>query len=409
MNLIKRQSYIDLWQELSSEKRMVFLTGPRQAGKTTLAKEIAKKYSNNLYFNWDIISDKQQIITDPYFFEKINRADDTAPLVIFDEIHKYKKWKNYLKGVYDGFSADYLFLVSGSGRLDVYQKAGDSLAGRYLLFHLFPFTISELSSKRRKFSEFLNNPLTGFNLNDKQKTQKLWHKLYELSGFPEPFIKDKKTFWTKWSAAYSRQIIYEDIRDLSDIKNIDAVALLFSLLPSRIGSPLSINSLARDLQAAFDTVKNWLNIFDLTYLTFRISPWTKKIGRAISKEKKIYLFNYPLIQNSSNRFENMAALELYKSIQNWNALGYGNFNLHYIRNKEKAEVDFVVSNNNLPILLIEAKESDDQFAKSLIDFQNQLNIPAVQLVNKPDVYKLKKNSQNNLLAATASDWLASLP
>lgn len=409
MKFIKRQLYIDFWEELSKEKRMIFLAGPRQAGKTTFAREIAKKYKNNLYFNWDIISDKQKIIKNPTFFEEMNRSDNFAPLVIFDEIHKYKEWKNYLKGIYDEFNKDYLFLISGSGRLDIYQKAGDSLAGRYLMFHLFPLTLGELSAKKRDFKSFLKNPLNDFNLNNQDDTRKIWNNLSEFSGFPEPFTKNTKTFWTKWSRNYTRQIIYEDIRDLSNIKNINDVGLLFSLLPSKVGSPISINNLAGDLQVSFDTIKNWLNLFDISYLTFRISPWTKKIARAITKEQKLYLFNYPVILEGGPRFENMVALELYRIIHHWNEKGYGNFNLHYLRNKEKEEVDFLISNNNLPILIIETKNSDSQLSESLINFQNRLNVPAAQLVGKSGIYQIKSNGKNKILIATASQWLSSLP
>jgi predicted AAA+ superfamily ATPase len=409
IKLINRQAYLNFLQELSSEKRMIFLAGPRQVGKTTLAKELANHYSNNLYYNWDIIADKQKIIKTPTFFEKLNRIDDSIPLIVFDEIHKYKQWKNYLKGIYDQFNQDYLFLISGSGRLDLYQKAGDSLAGRYLTLHLFPLTLAELNSKKRNFKDFINNPLISFKINSSSGAWKTWHRLAELSGFPEPFTKNKKTFWVKWSKNYSHQLIHEDIRDLSNIKNINDVGLLFSLLPSKIGSPISLNSLAGDLQVSFDTVKSWMNLFDLAYLTFRISPWTKKIVRAISKEKKLYLFNYPLISDDGAKFENMVAVELYRTIYYWNEQGWGNFNLHYIKNKEQEEVDFLISNNNTPILLIETKNSDTQISKSLISFQNNLDVPAVQLVNKENIYQLQSNGKNKILVATASDWLASLP
>jgi len=239
--------------------------------------------------------------------------------------------------------------------------------------------------------------------------QNIWNNLFQFSGFPEPFIKNTKTFWTKWSRNYSRQVIFEDIRNLSNIKNINDTGLLFSLLSSKIGSPISINSIANDLKVSFDTVKNWLDLFDILYLTFRIAPWTKKIARAITKEKKLYFFNYPLIQNIGSRFENMIALELYRAINNWNEKGYGNFDLHYIKNKEQEEVDFLISNNNLPILMTEAKNSDDQPAKSLINFQNNLNIPVIQLVNQENIYKIYKNKNNKILITTASYWLASLP
>jgi predicted AAA+ superfamily ATPase len=408
--VFKRAIYKELWDELSQEKPMVFISGPRQTGKTTFARQIiTRQFKNNIYFNWDIIKDKKRLIEDPAFFQHINRVDSSTPLIIFDELHKYKNWKNYLKGIYDEFAGAYKFLISGSGRLDIYQKGGDSLAGRYLQLHLFPFTIAELSAKRRTFAEFIKKPLDGFDINSAKHTSDLWQALSEVGGFPEPFIKGKKTFWNKWSQAYARQILQDDIRSVIDIKNVDTVEILFSLLPSKIGSPLSINNIAQDLQVAFETVKNWLMIFERFYLVFQVSPWTNKVSRAITKEKKNYLFNYPLIQQESARFENMVALELLRAVYNWNEHGYGRFSLHYIRNKEKTEVDFVIADNNKPVLLLETKLFEDAASKSLLAFQSIFNIPAAQLVNKEGVFKYIRNGPNKALIITAHRWLSRLP
>lgn len=402
--------YKKLWDELSSEKSMIFVSGPRQAGKTTFARQIiARPFKNNTYFNWDIIKNKKALIEDPLFFQQLNRVDASVPLVIFDEIHKYKNWKNYLKGIYDEFSNEYKFLVSGSGRLDIYQKGGDSLAGRYLQLHLFPFTLAELSAKRRPFGEFIKGPIENFDINPVRAASGLWQALFELGGFPEPFTKGKKTFWNKWSQTYIRQIVRDDIRSIIDIKNIDTVEILFSLMPSKAGAPMSINNIAEDLQVAFETVRNWIRVFERFYLIFQISPWTNKISRAITKGKKSYLFNYPLIQEQGARFENMAALELLRAIYNWNEHGYGRFSLHYIRDKEKKEADFLIADNNKPVLLLETKLSDELAAKSLLNFQSALNIPAVQLVNKEGVFKYIRNGKNKVLIITAHRWLSSLP
>ena len=407
--MLKRKLYINLWESLSSEKQMIFLSGPRQVGKTTLAKFIARSYSNKYYFNWDIISNKKLLIKDPAFFQHINRVDSTEPIVILDEIHKYKQWKNYLKGIYDQFKNDYVFLVSGSGRLDTYQKGGDSLAGRYFKFRLFPFTIAELSRENRDFSGFINNPLKNFNINKSQSTKKIWNALFNTGGFPEPFVKGTKAFLNRWSLNYYHQIVREDIRDVSDIRRINSLDLLFSLLPSKVGSPLSINNLAQDTQTAFDSIKSWLALFESFYLIFRISPWIRKISRAILKEKKLYLFNYTEIQDKGNMFENMVALELFRAINNWNDYGFGRFSLHFIRNKEKEEVDFLIADNKNPVLLVEAKFSDEAVSKSLLRFQNDLGIPAVQLVNNENIYRYFKNGKNNILVVTAHQWLSSLP
>lgn len=407
-NLIRKQ-YIGLWEELVKEKSLIFLAGPRQAGKTTLAKHISSSFVNHTYFNWDIISDKKKIIEDPVFFQGINRLDDSNPLVVFDEIHKYKDWKNYLKGIFDEFHQEYYFLVSGSGRLDLYKSGGESLAGRYLMFHLFPFTVSELSHNKRSWKEFVRDPLQGFKINKPDATAAIWSRLSELSGFPEPYLKQKRSFWVQWSANYHKQIIREDIRDMSGIKKINELEILYSLLPSKIGSPLSINSLAGDVGAAFDSVKNWISLFERAYLLFRISPWNKRITRAIKKEQKAYIFDHPLVTDPGSRFENMVAVELYRSVARWNEKGLGIFSLHYIRNKEKQEVDFLICDNNKPWLMIEAKNGSELYSQSLQLFQSKLNIPAVQLVNREKIYKIKRNGDNRTLMTTAHEWLSSLP
>lgn len=388
---------------------MIFLSGPRQVGKTTLAKFIARDYSNKYYFNWDIISNRNLLIKNPAFFQHINRVDSTKPIVILDEIHKYRQWKNYLKGIYDEFKNEYVFLVSGSGRLDTYQKGGDSLAGRYFKFRLFPFTIAELSKGSRDFNDFMKDPLKNFDINKAQSTKKVWNALFNTGGFPEPFVKGTKAFLTRWSLNYYHQIIREDIRDVSDIRRINSVDLLFSLLPSKVGSPLSINNLAQDIQTAFDSIKSWLALFESFYLIFRVPPWTRKVRRAISKEKKLYLFNYTEIQDKGSMFENMVALELFRAINNWNDYGLGIFTLHFIRNKEKEEVDFLIADKNNPVLLVEAKFLDETVSKSLLHFQNDLDIPAVQLVNSENTYRYFKNGKNNILVITAHQWLSSLP
>ena len=398
-----------MWQDLSSEKKMIFLSGPRQVGKTTFAQKIAEGFKNNLYFNWDIISQKRLLIQEPTFFENINRKDESIPLVIFDEIHKYSKWKNYLKGIYDEFAGDYKFLVSGSGRFDLYKKGGDSLAGRYFQLHLFPLTVAELSNKRKSFKDFAVSPLTNFDFTNLKITSKIWQTLFNVGGFPEPYVNGKKTFFNKWTANYTSQIVREDIKSISDIKNTDYIEILFSLLPKRVGSPISMNNIAEELQVSFGSIKEWLKLLEIFYLVFRIGPWTKKISRSILKEKKLYLYNYPEISDESYRFENMVAVELLRAVYNWNEYGYGRFTLHYLRNKEKEEVDFLICENNNPKILIETKFSDDAPSKNLIYFQKKLNIPAIQLVNKENVFKYLKNEQNKILIITAHIWLSTLP
>lgn len=406
-----RELYKKLWDQLSSDKSMIMLAGPRQSGKTTFARDIAAKdFQDVIYFNWDIAKDKRLLIEDPMFFSKISRSSfSSRPLVILDEIHKYRDWKNYLKGIYDQFLKEFQFLVTGSGRMEFSRKTGDSLAGRFLKFHIFPFTLAELAPAGVELEQFLTNPLKDSGDSIKEKTKDIFQALWELSGFPEPFIKGRKSFWLSWSAAYGSQIVRDDLATLADIRNLDLVETLFALIPSKVGSPFSINNLARDLHVSFDTVKNWLLLFDSFYLTFRLSPWTVKISRSILKEKKIYLFNYPVIEDEASRFENLVALEFLRAVEIWSDYGWGKFTLHYLRDKDHHEVDFLIAKNNKPFLLIETKLSDEAPSENLVNFQDSLNIPAVQLVKKENIKRIYKNKKNDILAVTAHQWLSILP
>lgn len=406
--MYSRQMYVNIWQELSREKSMIFLAGPRQAGKTTLSKMIARSYPNSLYFNWDIADHRMRFMENLRFFEGVERKDASQPLIILDEIHKYKDWKNYLKGVYDQFHEDYRFLISGSGRLDIYQKGGDSLAGRYFLFHLWPVTLAELGQKNIQMEDFLRNPLH-LTMERSSELKDLWLHLSTLSGFPEPFASGKETTYRRWSNTYSSQLIREDIRDLVDIKSVQELETLHLLLPSKIGSPLSIPSLSSDLKVSYNSVQSWLSILERFFLTFNITTWTAKISRAIQKERKVYLWDSPRIKNEAARFENMVAIELWRAVTLWSDLGHGTFSLHFIRNKEKQEVDFLIAADNEPFLLVETKLTDTQPSRALTAFQRKLNVPAVQLIGSGEGYRIVTNDNNKILIAPAYQWLAQLP
>ena len=242
--MIPRSPYSRAWRELSADKNMVFVAGPRQSGKTTLSRLLAEGFPNHDYLNWDIPQDRVRFLEKPHFFDDMARTDESDPLVVLDEIHKYSDWKNYLKGVADRFPTGFQFLVTGSGRLDLYRKGGDSLAGRYLLFHLWPLTLAELADRGSTVDEFLANPLA-IDLDGRADLEKAWRDLAELSGFPEPHLKGSKRSWRRWSDTYTQQLIREDVRDLTGIKSVDDLETLFALLPSKVASPLSTTSLSR--------------------------------------------------------------------------------------------------------------------------------------------------------------------
>jgi predicted AAA+ superfamily ATPase len=397
-----------MWEDLAEDKSMVFVAGPRQSGKTTFARMISDAFSNSLYWNWDIAEHRTRFIDNPIFFEAVERKDSSIPLIIFDELHKYKDWKNYLKGVYDQFYKDYQFLVSGSGRLDIYQKGGDSLAGRYLLFHLWPFTIAELIDNERTIGDFLIDPLMAPET-DPEETHELWARLSKFSGFPEPYLAGRTRTYRRWSNTYSQQLIREDIRDLTGIKSLGDLETLYYLLPSRVGSPLSVPSLAQDLRVSYNSVRSWIAVFERFFLVFSIGPWTKKISRAIQKERKVYLWDVPRIEDASALFENMVAIELWRAITGWNDMGYGSFSLHFIKNKEQQEVDFLVAERGNPLFLIEAKLTDTEPSPVLKKFQAALNVPAIQLTKENDTHRLLSNGNQKILVIPACQWLSMLP
>ena len=404
----KRELYFKTWRELSKNKSMVFLAGPRQAGKTTLAELISADFSNALYFNWDIAEHRKKLLANPAFFTEIERKDASRPFIIFDEIHKYKQWKNYLKGIYDQFHKTYAFLVSGSGRLDIYKRGGDSLAGRYFLFHLWPFTLAELGKCNIPFQDFIQSPLD-LPTEETQSLRDIWERLGRVSGFPEPYLAEQPETYRRWSAAYHSQLIREDIRDLTGIKSVHDIESLYLLLPSKVGSSLSVTSLSQDLHVAFNTVQSWLETFERFFLTFSIAPWKAQIARSIQKERKLYLWDSPLIEDRAARFENQVAIELYRAVTNWNDLGYGRFGLHFLKNRNQQEVDFLLVDGRKPFLLVEAKLSDPQPGPALKKFQNLLQVPAVQLVEGDSGFRLLDSQGLPILVAPACQWLAQMP
>ncbi|MDY0000218.1 MAG: ATP-binding protein [Polyangia bacterium] len=406
--MLDRAFYRLIWESLSRDKPMVLMAGPRQVGKTTLARQLAAGFTNSVYANWDIPSDRARIVGGPRFFTEAPRRDDSPPLVVLDEVHKQRQWKSYLKGIYDAYAEDYRFLVTGSGRLDLYQRGGDSLAGRYLLFHLWPFTLAELGGEDRSLEPFWRDPMR-IDLSRHKELMDIQTQLEELSGFPEPFLSGRRTSYRRWSAAYGRQLVREDIRDLADVRAVTELETLYHLLPSRVGSPLSAASLARDLGVAYNTVQSWLTLLERFFLTFTVPTWTGKLSRAIRKDRKVYLLDTPRIEDPAARLENLVAIELRRAVSGWSELGEGDFSLHCVRTKEGREVDFLVADGRRPLLLVEVKLGDGHPDKGCLAIQRALRVPAVQLVRNADTYRRLENDGLPLLVAPACCWLAGLP
>lgn len=343
-------------QDLS--KKMVFLTGPRQCGKTTLSQSILNKFKDGLYLNWDDPDHRKLIL-------KRNWSDENR-FIVLDEIHKMKNWKNFIKGTYDTQKEQHQFLITGSARLNVFRRGGDSLLGRYHLWHLHPFTLSEYAGS--------------FSLKE------AYTRLMTVGGFPEPFLDNDDRAARRWRFERLEKVIKEDVRELEQIKNIQSMEMLVDLLRTRVGSPVVFSNLAEDLQVSPVTVKAWVEILESMYVIFQVKPFTHKLSRAIQKPPKIYFYDNADVEGDEGAmFENLVASHLLKMLQYAQDYTGHQFKLSYVRDKEKHEVDFVILKDNNAIELIEAKLSDKSPSKHLSYFAEKIGVKkALQITNIAD-------------------------
>lgn len=359
---MKKNRYLEdiVIQDLRS--KMVFIGGPRQVGKTTLSKEmIAKNFEFSRYYNWDYQPDRKKLLG--------GELPGEPGLIIFDEIHKHRKWKNLIKGIYDVHKDKYQIIVTGSARLNVYRKSGDSLQGRYHYYTLHPFSVAEMENIKNSWQ-----PYTEIKFSS-QNYQTTLNALYEYGGFPETIITQDKTTLRRWHNEKLERLFREDIRDIENIRDINNMKLLGDLLPIKIASQLSINSLREDLEVSHRAVTSWLNILESFYYHFRVYPYSAKSIRSIKKEPKIYLVDWSEIENEGARFENLIASHLLKYTNYlFERDGYKS-GLFYLRNVDKKEVDFLVTIDNKPWFAVEVKLSETSPSKNLVYFKDRLKIP----------------------------------
>lgn len=393
---------------ITGHGKMAFLSGPRQVGKTTLARAFQKEFAQSLYFNWDVITDQKRLLRNPYFFAEADRDPGEPFLVVLDEIHKYARWKNYLKGAYDAHHRDFRFLVTGSGRLDLFKKGGDSLLGRYMGAPLFPLSVGELGGSPATwagFREGLGEPPAA-----KAGVAEGYGTLFRFSGFPEPFVKADARFYNAWFQERKSLLVREDIRDASSIREISLMEVLSHLVPEKVGAPLSVNSLKEDVGVAFETVRDWLLLLEQFFYMFRLTPYSGSMARALRREAKAYLYDWVEVPQEGYRFENMVALHLHKAVQTWRAMGEGDIGLHYVRDKERREADFLLTEKRRPVCLVECKLSDTEFSPALSYFQDRLKVPAaVQLVHAPGICRKTTRAGAQQWVISADRWLALLP
>ena len=366
--MLQRFYLSDIEDHLNRFNQMVFISGPRQVGKTTLAKLIGKRNGVFLYLNWDILDDRALILSGP---KKVVEAlpKDVAfpkkPLLILDEIHKYDGWKTYVKGLFDLYKDDIFIVVTGSARLDLYKAGGDSLMGRYFHYRIHPLSVGELCQKEETKEKLLTKP---YPIDDQ-----VWGSLMSFGGFPDPFIKADQTFSTRWKFLKHQQLFQEDIRELSRVMELGQMEVLAKTLEDEASQMLIYSKIAGKIRVNDKTIRQWVEILKSLYYCFTIKPWAVNVLRGLTKEPKCYLWDWSSVKDSGPRIENFVASHLLKATHYWTDIGLGNYTLHYIRDAYKREVDFLVAKDNVPWMLIEVKSSYNQsLSKNLIYFHETL-------------------------------------
>jgi predicted AAA+ superfamily ATPase len=374
MSYIKRVYHHLLQGHFSEGMEMAFLTGPRQVGKTTIARLFDE---NATYLNWDNEDHRLLILKGPSEVAEYIGLPKSR-VVIFDELHKYPHWKTFLKGFYDTFTKmNFNIIVSGSARLDIYRKGGDSLMGRYFMYRVHPLTVGELVSPEIPMGEF-KKPL---KLADSQ-----WLNLIQFGGFPQPFLRGNKRFYNRWKRTRFSQIFREDIHDVAMVHEIRLVEILAELIHLQAGQLISYASFARKLRVSEDSIRRWLGVLENLFYCFAVRPWYKNLNRSLRKTPKFYLWDWAMVDEAGARNENMIACHLLKATHFWTDLGLGNFGLYFLRTKEKREVDFLVSRDGIPWCLVEVKTSDASLNKNLLYFHKVLNTQYAFQVTVNDSY-----------------------
>ena len=348
------------------------------AGKTTVSKSFRPDFD---YFNYDSAEDRLAL--------REKSWDRSKPLIIFDELHKMKNWKRWLKGIYDTEGLHPQLLVTGSARLDVHRRAGDSLAGRYFQYRLHPIDLKEAHLLWGEYDE-----------------HEIFRRLWECSGFPEPFLKGDATYYRRWRRSHLDSILRQDFIELQAVRDIKSIETLVLLLKERIGSSISYANLARDLDCDSNSVKRWLQLLENLYIIFRVTPYSKNIARSLLKEPKFYFYDHTYAESEGARLENLVACALLKELHFLEDTTGIKAGLHYLRTKEGKEIDFLISQENKPTHMIEVKSSDDAPVAAFQHFMKFLpQVKSVQLVKS---LKREKTFPEGLAIKSLIPWLKNL-
>jgi uncharacterized protein len=383
------QRYLEPHIRQDLAKKMVFIGGPRQVGKTTMSKLIGQSYANPTYLNWDSRDDKKAILANTFI--------GGTKLVIYDEIHKYRDWKNHLKGIYDTRKDDFALLVTGSARLDLYQKGGDSLLGRYFYYRLHPLSIAELLDKPYDRD-------AGMVFADQTPSQ-IWQDLITFGGFPEMYLAKDQRDMKRWHHDREKRLIQEDIRDASNIRDLSNLEILATLLPERVGSLFSINALTTDLKVTHKTLSHWMDTLEQMYFCYRIYPYQHSQLKSLRKEPKIYMWDYTGIDDLGAKYENIVANHLLKYTHYLTDIYGIPAELYFLRDKEQREVDFCVVADGAVECIIEVKSKKAAISTHLKYFKEKLSAKnAYQLVFEDDI----DEDHNGIRMMSAAKFLSGL-
>jgi predicted AAA+ superfamily ATPase len=358
---MKRRYEALLNDHFINDNQMALLTGPRQVGKTTTCTSFE---ANHHYFNWDNENDARLFLEGPAAIaEKIGVSQKRT--VVFDELHKYPQWRNFLKGFYDSYARDrFNIVVTGSSRLDIYRRGADSLMGRYFLYHMHPLSVAELA--HQKLAEIEISKPQSISISN-------FKRLERFGGFPEPYLKNNVRFFNRWKRTRLKLLFREELRDVTRVQEVGKIELLSEFIRQHSGQLLNYASLARKIRASQDSIRRWIGVLESLYYCFLVRPWTKNLTRSLLKEPKIYLTDWALVDNPGVRLENMVGCHLLKAVTWWQDLGLGEYGLYFLRTKDKREVDFLVSREGRPWFIVEVKSSHTRpLSKNLEYFQTRI-------------------------------------
>jgi len=388
-----------LRDHLSRNRQMALVSGPRQVGKTTVCRALS-----TTYLDWDNSDDRRTLLRGPAALAdrlQLDRLRADVPVTVLDELHKYAKWKGLLKGFFDTYGDRTRIVVTGSARLDIYRRGSDSLMGRYLLYRMHPWSVGECA--------WAGLPDQGIRP-PRDIAPDDWDALWEHGGFPEPFLRRDSRFSRRWRSLRFEQLAREDLRDLARVADLGTMEVLMQLLAERTAQPLVYATLARDLQLSVDTVKRWVDLLGRMHFGFIVRPWFSNVAKSLRKEPKWFLRDWSGVADDGARAETLVACHLLKAVDTWTDLGIADFELRYLRDKAKREVDFLVVRDRKPWLLVEVKLSNTRLSAALRHFQDQIGAPhAVQVVMELAHEAVDPFSAGRPVVVPARSFLSQLP